>query len=127
MNIRALSILLLLLPAALHAMAATQNSDVDQFIDCPLPVLEYTTGELGEMPKHLYADSVEWVVESYHLHPDASGMPDQYEGWVVLIQLIADGDAELDDHVMREDNLAQVKVKGVWMLQQDFEVMLCTQ
>ena len=94
---------------------------------CARPVQEYTTGELGETTEQLYSDSVEWVVESYHALPSRSGFEGQHDGWVVLIHLIADGDDGFEDFELRDDDLAQVKWNGEWMLQHDFEVMLCSQ
>ena len=108
----------------LFPLAALAEEGSEQFPPCDMPVLEYTTGNLGDDPSWFYSDSVEWVIESYHPYPRANGMPG-YEGWIVLIRLIADGDEDLEDFVMREDNLAQVKVGGSWMLQYDFERTLC--
>jgi len=121
MTIRALYILFItfILPSF-----AAASSGSEQFMQCTMPVVEYTTGEMDDNPEWFYSDSVEWVIESYFPHPNAHGMPG-YEGWIVLIRMIADGDEDLEDHIMRDDGLAQVKVDGVWMLQYDFERILC--
>lgn len=100
-------------------------SGSDQFLACEMPVLEYTTGNLDDEPESFYSDSVEWVIESYPQYPKKSGLPNQYEGWIVLIKLVADGDDDLEDYVMNPEGLAQVKFNGTWMLQADFERMLC--
>lgn len=100
-------------------------SGSDQFLACDMPVLEYTTGNLADQPASFYSDSVEWVIESYHPYPKKSGLPNEYDGWIVLIKLVADGDEDLEDYVMNPQGLAQLKFNGTWMLQADFERMLC--
>ena len=93
---------------------------------CRLPVLEYTTGALDEVPANLYSDSVEWVVVDYLPVRNLTTPVGEYEGWVVLIQLIADGDDALEDFTVQPQGLAQVKFNGTWMLQADFERLLCS-
>tara|TARA_B100000745_G_scaffold260451_1_gene184064 strand:+ start:395 stop:766 length:372 start_codon:yes stop_codon:yes gene_type:complete len=96
----------------------------EQFLACDMPILKYTTGDINDDPEWFYSDSVEWVIENYYPYPNVNGLPG-YAGWVVLIRMIVDGDEDLEDHIVRSDNLAQVKFNGRWILQQDFERMLC--
>lgn len=103
---------------------ASTNSDGGHSTTCDMPVLEYTTGNREDDPEWFYSDSVEWVVESYHLYPNAYGQAG-HTGWIVLIRMITDGDEDLEDHVMRNDGLTQIKVAGQWILQSDFEHSLC--
>lgn len=96
----------------------------EQFIACPIPVMKYTTANMDDDTNVVYSDAVEWVVEDYQPLAKADGLPG-YAEWIVLIRMVADGDEDLEDYVMRDDNLAQVKVDGIWMLQYDFERTLC--
>ena len=84
--------------------------------ECPTPVLAYTTGE--EEDAHLFASSVEWVVVDLVFHRSAPG-------WVVLIELVSDGDAELESFEQHPEGLAQVYTSTGWVLQSDFEQLLC--
>ncbi len=102
-----------------------QQAEGDMEPACALPVLEYTTGALDEVPENLYSDSVEWVVVDYLPVRSRKTPRGSYDGWVVLIRLVADGDEDLEDFTLHPQNLAQVKFNGKWMLQADFERLLC--
>lgn len=93
--------------------------------ECDMPVIDYTTGERSDDPDQLYSDSVEWVIESWHPLSRSNGMPGEPEGWIVLVETVADGDKDLNDFVMHPDGLAQVKFDEKWILQADFERKLC--
>lgn len=94
-----------------------QAADEPGHIDCPTPVLEYTTG-YAEEDRYLYSPGVEWVVTDVLADP-------RDPGWIVLVHLVAQGDAELETLELHPEGLAQVQVDGAWTLQRDFEETLC--
>ena len=91
---------------------------------CKRPVVEYTTGELDEIQKNLYSDSVEWEV-IFYFPIKSTSTSERFDDWVVIIKVIADGDEALEDFVEHPQSLAQVKVGDQWVLQRDFERALC--
>lgn len=120
MTIRALLIFIF----TLTPFYASADDGGKQFIECSMPVVEYTTGNMGDDPEWFYSDSVQWVIETYFPYPNAHGLPG-HAGWIVIIRMITDGDDDLEDFVMHPLGLAQVKVGDAWILQADFEYTLC--
>jgi hypothetical protein len=88
-------------------------------IDCPTPVLQYTTGD-EEQDEYLYSPSVEWVVTDI--------IPDPRDpGWIVLVYLVAGGDDEIETLELHPEGLVQVQFQQEWILQRDLEEWLCVQ
>ncbi|HMA78878.1 MAG TPA: hypothetical protein VKP88_07180, partial [Candidatus Paceibacterota bacterium] len=71
------------------------QADGPGHIDCPRPVLQYTTG-YEELDIHLNASGVERVVTRI--------MPDPRDpGWIVLVHLVSEGDEELETLVLHPE------------------------
>lgn len=96
---------------------ANAQADAAGHIDCPTPVLEYTTGN-EERDGYLYSPGVEWVIVDVVKDLDDPG-------WNVQIHLVAEGDDELESFELHPEGLAQVLTSNGWKLQRDFEESLC--
>lgn len=117
---------LLILLAGGNIYFQLQKLGGNDLLACDMPVVEYTTGNMDDTVEQFYSDSVEWVIENYFPYPARSGLPDQYDGWIVIIRMIADGDEDLEGFTMHPQDFAQVKLGNTWMLQEDFERMMCS-
>jgi len=95
------------------------QADGPGHIDCPTPVLEYTTGD-EVLDEYLYSPGVEWVVTDVLEDP-------RDPGWIVLVHLVAEGDDELETLELHPEGLVKVQFQQEWVLQRDFEEQLCGQ